>query len=80
MREKIGEFLVRNKVLTQDQVALALKAQREGDARLFGEIAVAKGMMEENALRRFADFYPQHASVRTRPTDRDRIEGMAWFG
>ena len=30
--------------------------QRSGDTRSFGEIAVALGFVEDNSLRRFADY------------------------
>jgi hypothetical protein len=60
MAVKIGEFLVKIGALTEERVAEVLKAQSEGDARRFGEIAVARGFLEGSALGRFTDFLAEH--------------------
>jgi hypothetical protein len=51
--EKIGEFLVRIDAMTEDQRSDVLKRQEQGDARLFGEIAVAQGYVEKSAIRKY---------------------------
>jgi hypothetical protein len=57
---KIGEFLISIGALSEDQVNEVLKAQKEGDTRLFGEIALSLGVLEDSALRRFTDFLSAH--------------------
>ncbi len=60
MGVKIGEFLVRIGVITDEQVDVVLQAQMAGDVRRFGEIAIAKGFMDDGALNRFTDFLAAH--------------------
>jgi hypothetical protein len=60
MAMKIGEYLVSIKVLTAEQVSDVLQAQKTGDKRKFGEIAVAKGYMEDSSIMRFTDFLSEH--------------------
>jgi hypothetical protein len=56
----MGELLIAKGVLTAEQVKDILAAQKAGDPRKFGEIAVAKGLMEDGALNRFIDLLSQH--------------------
>ena len=60
MVERIGEILVRMGVMKLDQVEAVLAAQRAGDKRLFGQIALALGFIEDSSLRRYADYLDQH--------------------
>jgi hypothetical protein len=53
---RIGHFLVMLGVMTAPQVEAVLAVQRTGDSRLFGEIAAAMGFVQDNSLRRFADY------------------------
>lgn len=48
--EKIGEGLVRIGAMSDSQVKDVLKAQKDGDQRLFGEIAVDQGFVDVNAI------------------------------
>ena len=50
MAERIGDFLVRTKAMQQPQVEAVLHAQKDGDKRTFGEIAVALGLVTQTAL------------------------------
>jgi len=42
--------------MSAQQVETVLGIQRSGDTRRFGEIAAALGFVEDNSLRRFADY------------------------
>jgi hypothetical protein len=48
--ELIGEGLVRSAVLTWPQVERILKIQKRDDERLFGEIAVDLGYIEDHTI------------------------------
>lgn len=48
--ERLGEFLVRIGVLTQQQVQEILKYQQEHPQMLFGQIAVQFGYINEEKL------------------------------
>jgi len=51
--EKIGEGLIRIGAITRDQVEEVLLRQRAGDDRLFGEIAIDLGLINEEALKSY---------------------------
>jgi hypothetical protein len=53
MAIKLGEVLVEKGILTKDQAEDILQAQRSGDVRKFGEIAVSKGFIQDKALNDF---------------------------
>ncbi len=53
--EKIGDFLVRIGVMQPWQLEDVLLAQRSGDARLFGEIAIELGYIEDAALQLYIE-------------------------
>jgi hypothetical protein len=53
MAERIGDFLVRTKGMQQSQVDAVLKAQKAGDARTFGEIAVGLGFVTAAVIDTF---------------------------
>lgn len=56
MSEKIGDFLVRIGAMTEEQVEEVLAVQEESDEpRLFGEIAIEKGFIDDAALRRYVE-------------------------
>jgi hypothetical protein len=56
MSEKIGDFLVRIGAMTAAQVDEVLKLQEESDEpRLFGEIAIERGYIDDRALRRYVE-------------------------
>jgi len=50
IEEKIGEGLVRIGAMSADQVHAVLKKQKNGDNRLFGEIAVELGFVDIQAV------------------------------
>jgi hypothetical protein len=50
MAERIGDFLVRTGAMTSAQVQSVIAAQKAGDARTFGEIAVSLGFATQAAV------------------------------
>jgi hypothetical protein len=59
--KRIGEILVLMGTLKAEQVEKVLDAQKAGDKRLFGAIALSLGFIEDNALRRYADYLDEHS-------------------
>jgi hypothetical protein len=55
MEERIGEALVRIGAMSQEQVEAVLEVQRGGDSRLFGEIAIEKGFINDKAIKTYLD-------------------------
>jgi hypothetical protein len=55
MSERIGEFLVRIGVMTEEQVQEVLQAQKAGDMRLFGEIAIEFGYINDEILKKYVE-------------------------
>ena len=55
MSERIGETLVRIGALKPYQVDDILLAQKEGDSRLFGEIAIDFGYINDVVLRKYIE-------------------------
>ena len=53
MAEKIGEGLIRIGVMIRAQVDDVLKRQKAGDRRLFGEIAIELGYINDEALQSY---------------------------
>jgi hypothetical protein len=56
MAMKMGDYLVSVGLLTEKQVADVIQKQKEGDARKFGDIAVAQGFMKEDAIAKFNEY------------------------
>jgi hypothetical protein len=56
MANRIGDFFVTSGKMTPDQVEQVLRAQKQGDTRRFGEIALALGFVGDDSLRRFMDY------------------------
>ncbi len=54
MAKRIGEIMVLMGAMKSEQIEPILAVQRAGDKRLFGEIALSLGFIEDNALRRYA--------------------------
>ncbi len=48
MAEKIGEYLVEIGAMSASQVTVVINHQKEGDERLFGEIAMELGYLADN--------------------------------
>ena len=55
MEERIGEALVRIGAMTPEQVDAILEVQKGGDKRLFGEIAIEKGFINDKAIKAYLD-------------------------
>ena len=53
MEERIGEALVRIRAMTPEQVDQVLKLQQDGDNRLFGEIAIGEGFINDKAIKAY---------------------------
>jgi len=47
-------------IMKVEQVESVLATQGTGDKRPFGEIALSLGFIEDNALRRYADYLDAH--------------------
>jgi len=55
MAEMIGEFLQRIGIISQQQVREILEAQKAGDSRLFGEIAIEFGYINDEVLKKYIE-------------------------
>ncbi len=53
MQERIGEFLVRIGAMKRYQVDDVVRAQQAGDRRMFGEIAIEFGYIDDAAIQRY---------------------------
>jgi hypothetical protein len=62
MNDRIGEFLIRIKAMNACQVEKVLQLQRDGDKRRFGEIALALGYINDDAIRRYVDYLEKTSS------------------
>lgn len=55
MSEKIGAALIRIGAIKPFQVEDVLSAQRTGDPRLFGEIAIEFGYINDDVLKKYVE-------------------------
>lgn len=55
MEERIGEALVRIGAMKPYQVEDVLKVQKQGDGRLFGEIAIELGYIDDEAIHHYLE-------------------------
>ena len=55
MVEKIGEALVRIGAMKSYQVEDVLRLQKNGDQRLFGEIAIEMGYIDDTAIKKYLE-------------------------
>ena len=55
MEERIGEGLVRIGAMTEVQVEDVLAKQKDGTNRLFGEIAIELGYIDDDAIKKYLD-------------------------
>jgi hypothetical protein len=55
MTERIGEFLLQIQAIKPYQVEDIIRMQKTGDTRLFGEIAIEFGYINDAALRRYIE-------------------------
>ena len=56
MENRIGEFLVQIGAIKQYKVDDVLRLQKEGDTRLFGEIAIELGYINDEAIKKYLDY------------------------
>ncbi len=56
MENRIGEFLVQIGAMKQFQVDDVLRVQKDGDGRMFGEIAIELGYINDEAIRKYLDY------------------------
>jgi hypothetical protein len=61
--EKIGEFLVKIGAMKQWQVEDILIVQQSGDTRMFGEIAIAFGYIDDRQLMRYVESDEEKARI-----------------
>ncbi len=69
MADKIGNFLVQIGAMKEYQVEDVLRVQKAGDGRMFGEIAIELGYINDDAIRRYLDYLEKH---RENEDDTDR--------
>ncbi len=60
MADKIGNFLVQIDAMKEYQVEDVLRVQKAGDGRMFGEIAIELGYINDDAIRRYLDYLEKH--------------------
>ena len=53
MTERIGDGLIRIGAMTEEQRDKVLNLQTEGDERMFGEIAIELGIIDDQAIVSF---------------------------
>lgn len=53
--EKIGEFLVKIGAIKPWQVEDILLVQKSGDSRMFGELAITLGYIDDRALQQYVE-------------------------
>ncbi len=56
MENRIGEFLVQIGAMQQYQVDDVLRVQQNGDSRMFGEIAIELGYINDAAIKKYLDY------------------------
>jgi len=57
MAERIGEYLIEIGAMSASQVTVVINHQKEGDERLFGEIAMELGYLADNEpIDKFLEF------------------------
>jgi hypothetical protein len=55
MPNRIGDFLVKIGAMNAEQVNHVLQLQESGDSRIFGEIALELGYLNDDAIKRYVD-------------------------
>lgn len=63
---RIGEYLIKIGVITEEQVQEVLDAQAAGDSRLFGDIAIEYGYINDEVLKKYIE---AKAAWAKKPTD-----------
>jgi hypothetical protein len=60
--DRIGDFLVKIGAMTTEQVEAVLHLQQMGNPQRFGEIALALGYLDDDAIKRYLDYLEKHGS------------------
>ena len=55
MADRIGDNLVKIGAMTQEQVDDVLQRQKNGDTRLFGEIAIEREYIDDNVIAEYLE-------------------------
>jgi hypothetical protein len=61
MENRIGEFLMQIGAMKQYQIDDVLRVQKNGDKRMFGEIAIELGYINDEALQKYIEY--KHAKM-----------------
>lgn len=73
MPERIGDFLVTIGAITAAQVEHVLRLQAGGDTRLFGEIALELGYLNDEAIKKYVDHVEK---TKPRPGADEQVEEL----
>ena len=65
MENKIGEFLVQIGAMQKYQVDDVLRVQEGGDTRMFGEISIELGYINDAAIKKYLDY--RHSQTGSAP-------------
>jgi len=57
--KKIGEFLIKIGAMQTWQVEEIQRAQKSGDLRMFGELAIVRGYIDDKALMLYVESHPK---------------------
>jgi len=64
MQRRIGEFMTGIDAITEDEVLDVLETQENRDTRRFGDIALEKGYIRDDSIKRYLD-YLENSSTQT---------------
>jgi tetratricopeptide (TPR) repeat protein len=53
--DRLGEMLVRNRIVTRDDLARAVQEQTEGSSKRLGEILLEQGMIDQETLKTYVE-------------------------
>ena len=56
MQRRIGEFMIAINTMTDEEVLDVLETQENGDTRRFGDIALDKGYIRDDSIKRYLDY------------------------
>jgi len=73
MPDRIGDFLITIGAITREQVDHVLRVQAGGDSRIFGEIALELGYLNDEAIKKYVDHM---ARQKPRPGGDEAVEEL----
>jgi hypothetical protein len=73
MPERIGESLMTIGAITREQVDHVLRIQAGGDSRIFGEIALDLGYVDDEAIKRYVDHMEKQ---KIKPAGKEPLEEL----